>query len=76
MTEPVRARMWESGGRWYAHVLDVPMFVEVTATSKDACLRELRTASGDDADLVVEVVPALAAWRRPPRSWGGTSAVW
>jgi hypothetical protein len=60
MREPVHARMWESGGRWYAHVLDAPMFVEVTGTSKDACLRELRNAAGEDADLTVEVIPVLA----------------
>ena len=60
MPDTVHARMWESGGRWYAHVLDVPMFVEVTATSKDACLRELRNACGEDADLTVEVIPVLA----------------
>jgi hypothetical protein len=60
MTDPVRARMWESGGRWYAHVLDAPMFVEVTGTSQRSCLDELRTVAGDEAVLTVEVVPRLA----------------
>jgi hypothetical protein len=52
--------MWESGGRWYAHVLDAPMFVEVTGTSRHACLRELRGAVGEDVTLTVEIVPHLA----------------
>lgn len=60
MADPVRARMWELGGRWYAHVLDAPMFVEVTGTSKGACLDELRKLAGDDAALSVEVIPNLA----------------
>ena len=51
--------MWESGGRWYAHVLDAPMFVEVTATSRSSCLDELRTLTGGDVSLTVEVVPNL-----------------
>jgi hypothetical protein len=60
MADPVRARMWETGGRWYARILDAPMFVEVTGTSRDGCLRELRTAVGDDVELTVEVVPRIA----------------
>ena len=59
MSDPVRARMWQSGGRWYAHVLDAPMFVEVTGTSRGGCLGELRKIVGDDAVLTVEVVPDL-----------------
>ncbi|HYJ60828.1 MAG TPA: hypothetical protein VE032_05110 [Actinomycetota bacterium] len=59
-TDPVHARMWEAGGRWYAHVLDAPMFVEVTGTSKRSCLEELRTLAGPDAAVTVEVVPTLA----------------
>jgi len=51
--------MWRSGGRWYALVLDAPMYVEVTGTSKRSCLEELRTAIGDDVVLTVEVVPDL-----------------
>jgi hypothetical protein len=60
MADPVRARLWETGGRWYAQVRDAPVFVEVTATSRERCLRELRTAVGDDVELTVEVVPRLA----------------
>jgi len=59
MIDPVRARMWETGGRWYAQVLDAPMFVEVTAMSRHACVDELRDAIGDDVVLTVEVVPHL-----------------
>lgn len=51
--------MWLSGGRWYAHVMDVPMFVEVTATSKGSCLVELRKLVGEDSPLTVEVVPDI-----------------
>ncbi len=51
--------MWLSGGRWYAHVMDVPMFVEVTATSKASCLGELRKLVGEDSVLTVEVVPDI-----------------
>jgi hypothetical protein len=49
--------MWESGGRWYAHVLDAPMFVEVTGTSRHGCLDELRALVGSDVALTIEVVP-------------------
>jgi len=58
-SDPVRARMWESGGRWFAQVLDAPMFVEVTGTSRHGCVAELRKLAGDDAVLTVEVVPRL-----------------
>lgn len=51
--------MWETGGRWYADVLDAPMFVEVTATSRGSCLDELRKITGDDVALTVEVVPNI-----------------
>jgi predicted DNA-binding transcriptional regulator AlpA len=57
--DEVRARMWQLGGRWYAHVLDAPMFLEVTGTSRAACVRELRKAVGDDATLTIDVVPDL-----------------
>jgi hypothetical protein len=60
VADPVRARLWETGGRWYAQVLDAPVFVEVTGTSRERCLRELRAAVGDDVELTVEVVPSLA----------------
>jgi hypothetical protein len=52
--------MWHTGGRWYARILDVPMFVEVTGTSSRTCLAELRRVVGDDNVLTVETVPALA----------------
>ena len=57
--EPARARLWESGGRWFAHVLDVPAYIEVTATSRDGCVEELRRVTGDDVDLILEVIPAV-----------------
>jgi hypothetical protein len=59
MADLVRARMWQLGGRWYAQVLDAPMFVEVTGTSRSGCERELRTVIGDDAALTIEVIPDL-----------------
>jgi hypothetical protein len=59
VVDQVGARMWQLGGRWYAHVLDAPMFLEVTGTSRDACIRELREAVGEDAALTIEVVPDL-----------------
>ena len=52
--------MWESGGRWFAQIQDAPMFVEVTGTSRRSCLDELRTLTGDDVALTVEVLPPLA----------------
>jgi hypothetical protein len=51
--------MWETGGRWFAHVLDVSAYIEVTGTSRAACLDELRRATGEDVDLMVEVIPAV-----------------
>jgi hypothetical protein len=59
MADEVRARMWLLGGRWYAHVLDAPMFVEVTGTSRAGCVAELRTVVGDDVTLTIDVVPDL-----------------
>jgi len=57
--EPARARMWEAGGRWFAHVLDVPAYIEVTGTSRGSCLAELRNVTGDDVDLMIEVIPTV-----------------
>jgi hypothetical protein len=57
--EPARARMWEAGGRWFAHVLDVSAYIEVTGTSRGSCLDELRNVTGDDVDLMIEVIPAV-----------------
>jgi hypothetical protein len=59
MADLVHARMWQLGGRWYAQVVGAPVFVEVTATSRDGCVRELRKAVGDDAALTIDVVPEL-----------------
>jgi hypothetical protein len=60
MADDVRVRLWETGGRWYAHILDAPAYIEVTGTSRERCLRELRKVTGDDATLVVDVVPRIA----------------
>jgi hypothetical protein len=60
MDEPVRARMWETGGRWYAHVMDTPAYIEVTGITRSRCLEALRNLTGDDVVLTVEVVPPVA----------------
>ena len=52
--------MWQTGGRWYAHVLDVPAYIEVTGVSREQCLNELRKITGGDVALTVDVMPALA----------------
>jgi hypothetical protein len=57
VADEVRARMWQTGGRYYARLLDVPAFIEVTGVSHRECLAELRKTTGDDVSLVVEVVP-------------------
>lgn len=57
--EPARARMWEAGGRWFAHVLDVPAYIEVTGTSRATCLAALRQVTGEDVDLMIEVIPSV-----------------
>lgn len=57
MTDEVRARMWQTGGRYVARVLDVPAYIEVTGVSRHECLVELRKVTGDDVTLTVEVVP-------------------
>ncbi len=59
MTDDVRARLWETGGRWYAHILDAPAFIEVTGTTRDRCVHELRKVTGDDVTLTIEVVPQI-----------------
>jgi hypothetical protein len=56
--EPVRARMWEAGGRWYAQILDAPVFVEVTGVSRRECLAELRNVTGEET-VTVEVIPQV-----------------
>jgi hypothetical protein len=59
MADDVRVRLWETGGRWYAHILDSPAFIEVTGTSRERCISELRKVTGDDATLIVDVVPRI-----------------
>jgi hypothetical protein len=59
MADEVRARMWETGGRWYAQILDAPAFIEVTGTSQRQCREELRKVVGDDIALTIEVVPQI-----------------
>ena len=59
MDQPVRARLWATGGRWYAHILDAPVYVEVTGTSQAACVRELRKVTGEDVTLTLEVIPQV-----------------
>jgi hypothetical protein len=59
MVDAVRARMWALGGRWYAHVLDAPMFVEVTGMSRAGCVEQLRKVVGDDVTLTIDVVPDI-----------------
>jgi hypothetical protein len=49
--------MWESGGRWYARILDASAYIEVTGVSRHQCLDELRKVTGDDVTLAVEIVP-------------------
>jgi hypothetical protein len=60
MSEPVRVLMWETGGRWYARVLDSPAYIEVTGVTRDRCLKELRKVTGEDETLTVEIIPTLA----------------
>ena len=57
MTDEVHARMWQTGGRYVAQLLDVAAYIEVTGVSRRQCLDELRTVTGDDVALTVEVVP-------------------
>lgn len=57
MTDEVRARMWQTGGRYVARVLDVPAYIEVTGVSRHECLAELRKVTDNDVTLTVEVIP-------------------
>ncbi len=59
MIDAVRARMWETGGRWYARILDAPAYIEVTGISRGQCLEQLRKVTGDDVTLTVEVIPLV-----------------
>jgi hypothetical protein len=49
--------MWETGGRFYARVLDAPAYIEVTGVSKRECLDQLRATLGDDVVVTVEMIP-------------------
>jgi hypothetical protein len=51
--------MWETGGRWYAHILDRSAYIEVTGVSRSGCTEELRKLTGDDVTLTIEVVPSV-----------------
>ena len=59
MADAAQVRMWETGGRWFARILDAPLYVEVTGVTRERCLAELRKVTGDDTVLTVEIVPAL-----------------
>lgn len=50
--------MWETGGRWYARIMDVSAFIEVTGMSREQCLQALRGIT-EDSTLTVEVVPQV-----------------
>ena len=51
--------MWEAGGRWFAHILDAPAYIEVTGVTRDLCLEELRKVTGDDVTLTVDAIPSV-----------------
>ncbi|HEY6566108.1 MAG TPA: hypothetical protein VI341_01205 [Actinomycetota bacterium] len=52
--------MWETGGRFYARILDAPAFIEVTGVSRYECYQQLRDTVGhDDVELTVEVIPTV-----------------
>ncbi|MEX2275925.1 MAG: hypothetical protein WEA10_10240 [Actinomycetota bacterium] len=58
-TAQAHATMWEQRSGSWAALLDAPM-VEVQGPTREACMRELRSAAGDEATLTVEVIPPLA----------------
>jgi hypothetical protein len=51
--------MWETGGRWYAHILDAPAYIEVTGVSRRQCIEELVKVTGEDLRVVIEVIPQV-----------------
>jgi hypothetical protein len=57
--DAVRARVWSTGGRWFAHILDSSAYIEVTGTSREACVRELRKVTGEDVALTLEMIPQV-----------------
>ena len=46
--DEVRVRMWETGGGYYARILDASAYIEVTGVSRRECLAELRRTTGED----------------------------
>jgi hypothetical protein len=59
MGDSAHVRMWGTGGRWFARILDTPAYIEVTGVTRERCLAELRKVTGEDAVLTIEVLPAL-----------------
>jgi hypothetical protein len=59
MGDAAHVRMWGTGGRWFARILDSPAYIEVTGVTRERCLAELRKITGEDAVLTIEVLPAL-----------------
>jgi len=57
-TRQVRATIVPTGDGWTGRI--PAKRIEVTASSRDACLAKLRRAAGDGVSLAVEVTPALA----------------
>jgi hypothetical protein len=39
--------------------MDAPAFIEVTGTSQEGCVAELRKITGDDVTLTLELVPQI-----------------
>jgi len=52
--------MWETGGRFYARILNTAAYIEVTGISRRECFAQLRRTTGEDVALTVEIVPAVA----------------
>jgi hypothetical protein len=59
--------MWEVDGRWFGLGPDGG---EVTAASREDCLRRLRAAAGREAVLTVEVEPKLVGVAEAARALG------
>ncbi len=59
MGDAAHVRMWGTGGRWFARILDAPAYIEVTGVTRELCLVELRKVTGEDTVLTIEVLPAL-----------------
>jgi hypothetical protein len=58
MQDPVRARMWEAGGRWFARILEASAYIEVTGVSRRECLEALELLV-EGEPLTVEIVPQV-----------------